>query len=56
MKPGHLDTESAKKPVTIKLDELLSGPATYAKKSSTTVDRVLYIIAFIGMCETLFNL
>ena len=26
---------------------------SYAKKSSTTVDRVLYIIAFIGICATL---
>ena len=27
---------------------------SYAKKSSTTVDKVLYIIAFIGICATLW--
>jgi len=28
---------------------------SYAKKSSTTVDKVLYIIAFIGICATLYE-
>ena len=30
------------------------GGVTYAKKSSITVDSVLYIIAFIGICATLY--
>ena len=33
--------------------EIYETKKSYAKKSSTTVDKVLYIIAFIGICATL---
>lgn len=59
MQPRHLDDESKREKndsVSINEHSLIAVPvATHAKKSSTTVLRVLYTIAFQGICATLCN-
>ena len=53
MQEGHLDTKPAF--CMFVWDKWNKNKKSYAKKSSTTVDKVLYIIAFIGICATLLS-